>query len=342
MKNIFLTVDTECHDINNQDRYLWGRTRDGNQYGLVKYLELGKELNIPINFFVDVAECKRYGVDFVKNIVDLIRSYGQPVYFHLHPNYITGDDNRSYLWQYSYSEKKAILEEAYSYYKEVTGLDHCIAFRAGRYGSDSELYELLSLIMGDGVIDLSYGYGNGKMCHLSYEEAKTINGIKSYKGCWLFPNTSYVALKLFRKFFLFLDTSQTTFGEFRRFLRKNECNHIILTSHSWNFIRTYFFRKGYIGGNNREIKKFTRMVKYAEENGYQFADLRNLSLNESNYNGDDFCDLCSNSYERCLSIWANFVRFQKIACLTPKYLMIYAVFYLFLVLFSVSLFLMLL
>lgn len=332
MKKIYLTVDTECHDINNQDRYLWGRTRNGKEYGLRKYLELGKELNIPINFFVDVAECGRYGVDFVKRIVDLIQSYGQPVYFHLHPNFITGDDERSFLWQYSREEKKEILAKAYNYYKEVTGLDHCVAFRAGRYGSDSELYELISSVMGEGVIDLSYGYGNDKMCHLSYSEAGTINDIKRYKGCWLFPNTTYIALKFVRKFILNVDTSQTTLSEYRRFIKKNKTDNIILTSHSWNFIKVYYFIKGRVWGNNSDVRKFRKMISIAQSNGYQFENLNKLDPQEISGHDDSLYDLCSIFFERILSVAANFIRFQKIARLTRKYFIIYALFYIFLVL----------
>lgn len=328
MKKIFLTVDTECHDINNQDRYLWGKTCSGKEYGLKLYLELGKELGIPINFFVDVAECKRYGIDFVKRVVDLIKSYNQPVYFHLHPNFITGDDKRSFLWQYTKLEQKSILEEGLAYYKEVTGLEKCLAFRAGRYGSDSGFYDVLSSVLGEGVLDLSYTYENEKMCHLTYSEIKTKNNIKSFKGCRIFPNTTYIALKLKRSYSLGLDTADTTFREFRRFLKKNQTRNVILTSHSWNFVKAFYFIKGRVWGNDNEVRKFKKMVALAKQEGYEFSRVQDVDMSLQDNLPDTMCDLCISTVDKLNSFLENFLRFQKIARLSPKYFRLYSFFYL--------------
>ena len=87
MKRIYITVDVECHDIDLVNNYIWGRVGD-QEYGLRCILEQGKKHNIPINFFFDMCEAKRYGDDYAKSIINAIEEYSQPIYLHLHPNYL--------------------------------------------------------------------------------------------------------------------------------------------------------------------------------------------------------------------------------------------------------------
>ena len=105
MKNVYITIDTECHDANAENNYIWGKTKDG-ECGIRYIAECGKKHGIHLNFFFDMCESYRYGAEYAKKIIELIRSYGHSVYLHLHPNYISGDDSRSFLWQYSKEEQK--------------------------------------------------------------------------------------------------------------------------------------------------------------------------------------------------------------------------------------------
>ena len=101
MSRVFITVDVECHDIANENNYIWGKT-DKGEYGLRRILEEAKKNSVPVNFFFDMCECNRYGKEYAEKIISVIREYGQPILLHLHPNYITGNDDKSFLWQYSY------------------------------------------------------------------------------------------------------------------------------------------------------------------------------------------------------------------------------------------------
>jgi hypothetical protein len=216
MKQIFLTVDVECHDYNMENQYLWGKL--GNkEYGLKLILELGKELNIPINFFVDFAECKRYGEDFIVKIVNLIKTYDQGIYLHLHPNFISGDDNRTFLWQYSYDEQLEMLKIGLDYYKNIMNRDDCPSFRAGRYAANDSLYAAMSEL-GIKTIDFSYSYGCPKMCHISYDELQSFNKPTQYYNQIVFPNTSYIGFKLFKwKKAFIMDASETTYKNLKSF-----------------------------------------------------------------------------------------------------------------------------
>ena len=195
MKKAFVTVDVECHDINLENNYIWGKV--GNEeFGIRRILELGKKHDIPINFFFDMCEANRYGEGYARRIIDTIRSYGQPVYLHLHPNYISGDDSRTFLWQYSYEEQLDILEKGFKQYCKLMETDSCSAFRVGRYGASEDMYKALSELNVE-VNDLSYCYGNRKMCKLTYDEVGTINLPTKYYGQIVFPNTQFICFDYF-------------------------------------------------------------------------------------------------------------------------------------------------
>ena len=325
-KKLYITVDTECHDINNQDRYIWGETKDGERWGLEKILGEGKNLNIPINFFVDIAEVDRYGSEFIKSVINTIQSYNQPIFLHLHPNFITGEEDRSFLWQYNEEEQKKILARAHQIWDELFPNTECIAFRAGRYGTDTKIYQLMKDEFGAGLIDLSYNSPGGKMCHLTKKEVGIDNICKNYKGIILFPNTTYIGLKLFGKQRRFgLDAAQTCLGEFKKVLDQNSVCNIVLTMHSWNFIKTWFFRKGKVFKDKNALVRFRSMVDYASKKGYVISSLYDFEFNPDEE--DQTVDICLTNGGKMRALLFNFLRFQRMARLSPKYFKIYAAFY---------------
>ena len=328
-KKIYITIDTECHDIERPDRYIWGKAQDGKYYGIKKILELGKELDVPLNFFVDIAECKRYGVDFVKSIVDLIASYHQPVFIHLHPNYISGDDTKTYMWQYSQDEQEQIFKETLAYYEELLPDFECKFFRIGRYGANSDMYKTLEKSMGKGVVDFSYCAYNSKMCHLDEKLIGSDNRIVQYGNTIIFPNTRYRCFRLGKiSKYLNLDTAESTFGEFKEILMQNRLPFITLTMHSWNFIKKYFFIDDKIWGDHSNIKKFYKMISFAKDNGYEFGNLRcdYKELVCASYD-DQTLDLCHTKKSCLKGYYRNFIRFQNTARLTKKYFLVYCFIY---------------
>jgi len=328
MKKIFLTVDTECHDINLQNKYIWG-TINGKPYGLERILMLGKELDISINFFVDIAECKRYGVQFIKNICDMIEKYGQNVYIHLHPNYISGDDERTFLWQYNSDEQRIIIEETLEYYRELFPGRLLPAFRAGRYGVNKEIYLELYKAFNGRVLDLSYCSPGGKMCHLFAEDVKTNNAVIKFSNCIIFPNTSFICLDFWGiNKRMGLDAAQGTIGEFKEVLKSNSLGYIIITMHSWNFIKSFFFIKKKIWAHKSHLRKFRKMVEFAKNNKYQFCDLeRDFILEEAIKESDQVQNLSKGFIGKIKSLIRNFIRFQDMAWLSPKYFYFYTSLY---------------
>lgn len=339
MKRIYITVDTECHDINWQDRYIWGKTGNGELWGLDKILSLAKELNIPINFFVDVPEAKQYGDAFTKSIIDKIHEAGQKAYIHLHPNYITGEEEQTFFWKYTDEEKKAILSETRTIAEWFLTEQEMKVFRIGRYGADPQMYDTIRETLGEDVIDLSYCYDSGKMCHVDVDEVNTKNAVVNYKSSILFPNTRYIGFKLLGKRKAFnVDTAETSLGEFKSIIDQNCLDNVTLTMHSWNFIKTYFFIKDRVWGNKSEERKFREMVRYAQKKGYVFSDIADSRSCILTSDKDQLIDLCATPWGWIKSFYYNFIRFQHTARLTKKYFIIYSIFYTALALFTGGLF----
>lgn len=324
MNRIFITVDVECHDINLENNYIWGEV-NGKKYGLPLILEEGKRLGVPINFFFDMCEANRYGNEYAERIIDEIKSYGQPVYLHLHPNYVTGDENRSFLWQYDYETQRKILESAIDQYKAFTGKDRCDVFRAGRYAGNPDMYRALESL-DQKCVDLSYCVQNPKMCHLSYDEVGIINNPTEYHGQTVLPNTRFVCFDYFgKRRMLNTDLREAQLGELKDVVRAMNGRDIVFTIHSWHFVDRYFFSKK-IKGNRRQLKKFRKIVDFCRANGYEFCDIGKESFDVTP-KSEQVINNCKSPWQKIKSLFYNFFRFQDTAKLNKKYFWLYSCFY---------------
>lgn len=326
MNTIFLTVDIECHDIRKENQYIWGK-KNGKEYGIGRILELGKEYKIPINFFLDFAEEKRYGREFIQRIVDKIRSYGHPIFLHLHPNFITGDDKRTFLWEYSKEEQKIILKEGIDIYHSVMG-EYPHAFRAGRYGVDKDTYDLLDELMPN-IIECSYlGGRDGKMCHVDETVVKTRGNFSTYKSLKVVPNCGFVAFDLCgKRKSVGVDASEMSLVEFKEFLKEANNRDFILTMHSWNFIDRLFWSSSYVGNHKTNERLFKGIVKMAKENGYTFDSIEGCNFEDGCADEYIRYNACNTFWKKIRSFFLNFWRFQQMAKISKKYMIIYSMFY---------------
>lgn len=340
MRRIYWTIDIECHDINKRNLYIDGKLSNGTNCGMEHILQLANQYNIPINCFLDIPEAMVYGDQYIIEIVDLIHRYGQKVYLHLHPDYITGDHDRSFLWQYNYEEKKEILKKGFELYKKYLG-KATPAFRIGRYGADAEMYKALNEL-GIKVVDLSYCYNKPRMCHIDYEEIGVKNATGEYQNQIIRPNIRYCGFSLGKKrMSLGLDFNDTTTNEFRRIINQTKLDTLVITMHSWNFIKKYFFLDHYISRSWSQERRFVKMVKYAKSHGFEFADLEN-NPPIPNTGEDEYLDLCNSFSGKVMMIPNNFFRFYRIAALDKKYFTIYSLFFCFCLLAIVTIILLIL
>ena len=322
-KRIYLTVDTECHKIENLNKTIYGETKQGKVYGIEKILQLGQELDIPVNVFLDIPECHRYGYEHTQKIVNLINKYNQPIFLHVHPDYI-GDPERKHLWEYTESEQKQILKTAIDDYFRFCGHKNKIVFRAGAWGVNSSTYKVLRELLPESeyeVLDLSFVYNSNRRCHLTYEEYGLKNASKTYEGIKLLPNTTYIGFDLFNKqITASLNVPNPNLDAFNRVIKKNELHSITYTMHSWDFIKRWFFLPNHISGDRYIIWKFKRSVKCAKKNGYTFANLNDFEM----VNEQDQCvNLCETFLGKVLGMWDTYLTYASIGRSYKKYAFLY-------------------
>lgn len=334
-KRIFLTIDTECHCIERVNQYIYGKTKGGEEYGIKRILEIGKELDIPLNFFVDIPEWRRYGEKYVQNIVDLIHSYNQTICFHFHPNYASGDEKRWNLYQYSLDEQNKLLSQGLEDYYRFCGKKDTLIFRAGCYGINMDTLEALKGL-GVNCVDLSYGYGDGTgMCHLSATDVGVKNIPIMKNGILIRPNTSYVGFRYFGYVKNYgVNVAETPLFEFKRFIDRTQLEDIIYTMHSWDLILKWSFIRTRVWGNKIYIRRLKKAVQYAQVRGFVFSSLENYEV--SNNEKDELVDLCRTPFDKIKCLIANYIRFWGVTHFKPVYL----VFYIpsFLLLISISVF----
>ena len=261
-KRIYLTVDTECHDFEKLNRYITGKTKKG-VYGLERILQLGQELDIPINIFLDIPEYHVYGEEYMRSLVELVKKYHMPIYLHSHPDFIA-DRKRKHLWEYTKDEQREILRQSILDYKRFCGEHDRLFFRAGAWGVNNDTYEVLSELLPEAgvseIVDLSYVYKSRWRCHLSYEEYGAANACGKYKDVTVFPNTTYIGYDYFKKPYAFeISVPNPSFSEFKKVIDQNRLSNITYTMHSWDLIKRWFFLPNVIGGNERQIKVINRL-----------------------------------------------------------------------------------
>ena len=157
---ILFTIDTEVYPINpgwqkdrlklDIERDIYGITPSG-QYGLVYQLEVLRRHSLKAVFFVEslFAGCTHVGFDPLREIVDLIYSYGQDVQLHLHPEWIPYLSNcsvpfRDHLLQHYSEDEQCVLLEMARDNLIKAGATPPVAFRAGGYAANEDTLRALA------------------------------------------------------------------------------------------------------------------------------------------------------------------------------------------------------
>lgn len=323
MNKIFITVDVECHELSKRNLYLEGKI--GNEYwGLEKILQLGKEKNVPINFFLDVVECHKYGDDFIKELVEKIHAYGQKIYFHIHPNFIVPAGYHLF-WQYPIEKQKELLMQGFADFERLVGYS-CKAMRTGGYCTDQNLYDALNAVTDGSVLDVSHC----KDYRHSHYNSPIDNGLHFNGKVPVLLNTRYISFKLLnKKKYANLDSVGSQFNEMKRVLEYKELPYMVCTMHSWNMFKQMLYIPWTIRPAKGVYRKMCKFIDCAREKGWEFSDFEE-PLTEIRENVE--IDLCKSPWNIFVS-WINtFIRMQGAARTSKKYFGIYAAIYAFCVL----------
>lgn len=178
------------------------------------------------------------------------------------------------------------------------------------------------------IVELSYTGGYDKMCHIQCEFVNTVNHYSKYKSLKIMPNSNYVALDFFgKRKTVGIDTSEMSLIEFKEFLEEADGKDFVLTMHSWNFIDRYFWSETHVGNHRTNERLFRGMVDLAKKYCYSFASIEGYDFDAEGADSDIKYNACDTVGKKIRSLFLNFWRFQQMAKVSKKYLIIYGFFY---------------
>src|SRR5690606_13026751 len=127
-----------------------GRSRHGD-YALPKTLEILNRHRLNGVFFVEPLFAARFGLRYLRTVVDLIQQAGQKVELHLHPEWTDeispppiedASRKRQHLTHYSLGEQTQLIRYGTQLLREA-GVDEITAFRAGSFACNADTFRAL-------------------------------------------------------------------------------------------------------------------------------------------------------------------------------------------------------
>lgn len=233
MNYALVTIDTEAwHGDDPVSRFIWGETRDG-RHGIEELVDLMSQHNISGIFFLDFAECWDYGEERISEVAHFLKSKGQTVGVHVHPDHMA-DKSREFLWEYDAIEQREILEKVTIKYEEIMGIRPRY-FRAGKYSANNET---LQIIEGLGYsFDFSEFYGRN-WCQI--DPPVTADRLCMVGNLLEVPVTSFVAFRAMgfeRVDKIDMEMSPSIFRYItKKFAKNNNGQVISLFGHSFSFV----------------------------------------------------------------------------------------------------------
>jgi peptidoglycan/xylan/chitin deacetylase (PgdA/CDA1 family) len=234
-KKVIFTVDVEGHVGDDPvSKLIYGKTDDGKMCGIDLLMDLLDEFGFKGLFFVDVAGAWDYGKERISEVIQHIKNRGHDVGVHIHPDHFPRN-SKLFLFDYSFEEKKEMIENCTEFYKEVLG-DYPKAFRAGKYSADIDTLQILSNL--NYKADFSEFVGQ-KWCGIKPDCTKSNSKILK-NGLLEIPVTAYYSIK--KWFYSRTDRLDVgmPFSEFKWVLegliRHESYNVIVLFAHSFSLI----------------------------------------------------------------------------------------------------------
>lgn len=155
--NVLITFDIEvwCNGWETLDkdfsasfeRYIFGRSPSGN-HALPQILETLDRHGLKGVFFVEPLFAARFGVEHLATIVELIRSAGQELQMHLHPEWTdeakapllpAARIKRQFLTQYDADEQRQLIAHGIRLFAEA-GAPAPTAFRSGNFSCNADTF----------------------------------------------------------------------------------------------------------------------------------------------------------------------------------------------------------
>lgn len=161
--NVLLTFDTEIwcggwRELDRVfpqkfDRYVYGRSAQG-EFALPATLDILKRNGLTGVFFVEPLFAARFGIRYLREVVQLIQDAGQIVELHLHPEWVDEIDpplvarhgkKRGQMHEYSLADQQVLVKRGAELLAEA-GARPLNAFRAGNFGANVDTLRALATI----------------------------------------------------------------------------------------------------------------------------------------------------------------------------------------------------
>ncbi|MES2755651.1 MAG: polysaccharide deacetylase [Pseudomonadota bacterium] len=153
---VFLTIDTELvwrhHVAGLSLAQIVARSIDPAGVGVAYQLRELAQHGLKATFFVDPMPALTFGLDVIRQIVDLILAGGQEVQLHLHPNWggaVAGDGGAGHtafeLIDYTRAQQQDLIAGA-SELLVAAGAPPPNAFRAGSFGANDDTLRALAAL----------------------------------------------------------------------------------------------------------------------------------------------------------------------------------------------------
>jgi hypothetical protein len=158
--DVLLTFDVEvwCNNWKELDerfpasyqRYVYGSSRKGN-FALPYILDTLNRYGLKGVFFVEPMFARRFGIEYLRTIVEMLKACGQEIQLHLHPEWtdeITPSPldgtrgKRQHLTYYSQDEQTRLIRYGLETLEEV-GVLQITAFRAGSFAANRDTFAAL-------------------------------------------------------------------------------------------------------------------------------------------------------------------------------------------------------
>jgi peptidoglycan/xylan/chitin deacetylase (PgdA/CDA1 family) len=264
MLSVLVTVDTESYAKGHPDPQIWGRTADGEEFGIRCIMDALERHGALGTFYVNVYEAGRHGESALREVIRAIHERGHDVELHTHPRDLFGNDKMSradMVWQ------RKILAWGKEFIERETG-QPVLAHRAGAFAANLETIGALHEL--GIVVDASLSPAWWE-CDLA-RQVESPNRPFMLEGVLELPATQYVQARLGpRRFVRMVDIQASSLSELKSVVRQAQAqgvSSINLLMHSHSFVR-----EG--RGDRRLVRRLDRFLAFlAAESGVQAQTTR--------------------------------------------------------------------
>lgn len=251
MLSVLITVDTESYARGNPDAQIWGRTRDGGEFGIRRIMDALERDGGRGTFYVNVYEAERHGEAALREVVRAIHQRGHGVELHTHPRDRYGIDKLSRV---NVERQHEILAWGKAFIETETR-QPVLAHRAGAFAANRDTVTALRQV---GIaVDASLSAAWPE-CHLA-REVESPNRPFVLDGILELPVTHFVQARIGqRRFLRMVDIQACSLLELKSVVRQTAAQgvpaiNVLLHSHS-------FVRDG--RGDHKLLRRLERFLAF--------------------------------------------------------------------------------